>query len=101
MEGNRLTAFERIDKPTLRPLPIAKYEYSEWKEAKAGFNYHVEYEGFFYSVPYSYAGSPCSIRTTSRTIEIYIGSQRVAAQKRNYNTFIGTKHTRNIYRITT
>lgn len=87
MEGNRLTAFERIDKPCLQPLPAAKYEYSEWKETKVQFNYHVEYGGFFYSVPYSYIGKHCSVRATSRIIEIYVGTGRIAAHSRNYNTF--------------
>jgi transposase len=87
MEGNRRIAFDKIDKPSLRPLPPEKYEYSDWIEAKIGFNYHVEYEGFFYSTHYSYAGSSCSVRATSRTIEVYIGSERIAAYQRNYNTF--------------
>ena len=85
--GNRMTAFEKIDKPCLQPLPATKYEYSDWKETKVQFNYHVEYEGFFYSVHYSYVNSPCSVRATSKTIEIYIGNERVAAYPRNYNTF--------------
>jgi transposase len=87
MEGNRLAAFERIDKPCLQPLPSTKYEYSEWKETKVQFNYHVEYDGFFYSVHYSYINKRCSVRATSRTIEIYIGTERIAAYPRNYNTF--------------
>jgi transposase len=87
MEGNRLTAFEKIDKPCLQPLPATKYEYSTWKETKIQFNYHVEFEGFFYSAHYSYVGRPCSVRATSKTIEIYIGSERIAAYPRNYNTF--------------
>ncbi len=87
MEGNRLSAFEMIDKPALQPLPATKYEYSEWKEAKVQFNYHVEFEGFFYSVHHSYINSPCSIRATTRTVEIYIGSERVSAYQRNYNKF--------------
>ncbi|MDP4095121.1 MAG: IS21 family transposase [Bacillota bacterium] len=87
MEGNRLTAFKSIDKPCLQPLPVNKYEYSEWKETKVQFNYHVDYDGFFYSVHFSHINKPCSIRATARTIEIYIGSERVAAYPRNYNTF--------------
>jgi hypothetical protein len=54
---------------------------------KYAFNYHVEYSGFFYSTHYSYAGSMCSVRATSKTIEIYIGNERIAAHPRNYNTF--------------
>ncbi len=87
IEGNRLTAFENIDKPALRPLPAVRYEYSEWKETRVPSNYHVDYDGFFYSVPYSHINQPCSVRATSTTIEIYIDSQRVAAYSRNYNLF--------------
>jgi transposase len=87
LEGNRLSAFEKIDKPFLQPLPTTKYEYSEWKETKVQFNYHVDFDGFFYSVHYSHINSKCSVRATSKTIEIYIGSQRIAAYPRNYNTF--------------
>ena len=82
-----MSAFEQIDKPCLQPLPATQYEYSEWKETKVQFNYHVDYEGFFYSVHFSYINKPCSIRATTRTIEIYISSERVAAYPRNYNTF--------------
>lgn len=87
LEGNRMSAFEKIDRPALQPLPATKYEYSEWKETKVQFNYHVEFEGFFYSVHHSHINSPCSVRATSKTIEIYIGTERIAAYPRNYNTF--------------
>lgn len=87
LEGNRLTAFEKIDRPCLQPLPTTRYEYSEWKETKVQFNYHVDYDSFFYSVHFTYVNRPCSVRATSKTIEIYIGSERVAAYPRNYNTF--------------
>ncbi len=86
MNGNRASAFEKIDKPVLQPLPSTRYEYSEWKETKVQFNYHVEFEGFFYSVHHSYINIPCSVRATTRTIEIFIGSERIAAYQRNYNT---------------
>lgn len=87
MEGNRLIAFETIDKPFLQPLPATRYEYAQWKETKVQFNYHVDYDGFFYSVHYTRVNSPCSIRATSKTIEVYIGSERVAVHLRNYNPY--------------
>jgi transposase len=87
MPGNRQTAFEQIDKSCLQPLPASRYEYAEWKETKVQFNYHVDYAGFFYSVHYSYINQPCSVRATARSIEIYIGNERIAAYPRNYNTF--------------
>lgn len=87
MEGCRLTAFEKIDKPALQPLPQRKYEHCEWKETKVQFNYHVEYQGFFYSVHYFYVSQLCSVRATSKIIEIFIGHERAAAFPRNHNTF--------------
>lgn len=85
MEGNRLSAFEKIDRPALMPLPGDRYEFCEWKEARIGFNYHVECDGFYYSTHYDYAGSPCSIRATEAAIEVYVDSERIAVHKRNYN----------------
>ena len=87
IKGNRRSAFEKIDKPYLKPLPAERYEYAEWKEARIGFNYHVEYDGFFYSTPYSYAGRICSVRATARTIEIFVDNERIAAHIRNYDTY--------------
>jgi transposase len=87
MEGNRQSAFEKIDKPFLQPLPATKYEYAQWKETKVQFNYHVDFDGFFYSVHYSLVNSPCSVRATSKTVEVYISSERVAAHRRNYNPY--------------
>jgi len=87
MEGNRLTAFEKIDRPFLQPLPATNYEFADWKETKIQFNYHVDYAGFFYSVHFSYVAKSCSIRATTKTIEIYIASERVAAYPRNYNPY--------------
>jgi len=87
MEGNRKSAFEKIDKPALGPLPLARYEYCDWKAARIGFNYHVDYDGFYYSTDESYRGNPCFIRATKYTIEVFVDSIRVAAHKRNYNKF--------------
>jgi transposase len=85
MEGNRATAFEKIDKPALMPLPAQRYEYCDWKNTRVAYNYHVEYEKFYYSVPYDYAGSPCFVRATKDVIEVFADNVRIAAHRRNYN----------------
>ena len=46
----------------------------------------MDYDNFFYSVHYSYVNRPCQIRATSKTIEVYVGHERVAAYPINYNT---------------
>jgi transposase len=83
MEGNRLTAFEKIDKPALKPLPASRYEYADWQEARIASNYHVEYQGSFYSVPYSYAGDMARVRATASMIEVFVDSVRIATHKKN------------------
>ena len=69
LSGCRRTAFEHIDKPMLRLLPRAQYELAQFKECRIGINYHVESEGFFYSVPHEYRGAECSVRATLDTLE--------------------------------
>lgn len=85
MEGNRATAFLKIDKPALALLPRQRYEYCDWRQARIGFNYHVEYQKFYYSTHYSYAGSPCYLRATKDTIEVFVDNERIAVHRRNYN----------------
>jgi hypothetical protein len=50
--GSRETVFTAIDRPALCPLPMEPYEYSRYVTRKAPDNYHVEHEGFYYSVPH-------------------------------------------------
>lgn len=87
IEGNRLTAFETIDKPALMPLPKTRYEYADWKNAKVGFNYHVEYDGYFYSVPFVHIGKIARIRATVSVIEVFVDGVRIAAHPRNFNPY--------------
>jgi len=85
MEGCRRSAFEEIDKPALRPLPATRYELAMYASAKIGINYHVEHDGFFYSVPHENRGRECSVRATKNTIEVFVAGERVCAHARNYD----------------
>jgi len=38
LEGYRRSAFERIDRPALRPLPPTRYELSRWKKARVNID---------------------------------------------------------------
>jgi hypothetical protein len=87
LEGSRLTAFEAIDRLALKPLPATRYEYADWTDAKVAFNYDVEYQGFFYSVPYSNLGKISRVRATASIIELFVDGVRIAAHRRNFNTF--------------
>ena len=39
----------------MRPLPLTRYEFAEWKVVRVGIDYHVEVAGHYYSVPYRFA----------------------------------------------
>ena len=80
--------FDTVERPALAALP-EDYEFAEWRLARTGVDYHVEYDGFFYSVPYGLIREQVDLRATSRTIEVFHRGQRVAAHQRRYG---GRRH---------
>jgi len=80
--------FETVERPALAALP-EDYEFAEWRLARAGVDYHVEYDGYFYSVPHGLIREQVDLRATSRTIEVFHRGQRVAAHQRRYG---GRRH---------
>jgi hypothetical protein len=40
--ASRRALFEALDQPALKPLPTEPYVYAEWKQCRAGLDYHVE-----------------------------------------------------------
>ena len=85
-EGTRRSVFEQEDKPMLRPLPEQRYEIADVLSKKLGDNYHLEYNGFYYSVPYTLLGEQLIIRATDLSIEILKAAdhKRVAVHRRHY-----------------
>jgi len=84
LDGCRRSAFESIDRPAMKPLPQARYELAEWKDAKVGIDYHVDYEERLYSVPHALIGAEVEVRATATTVEILHGNERVASHRRSY-----------------
>jgi transposase len=80
---SRRDLFESIDHPALRPLPLASYEYAEWKQVKPGIDYHVEFDGRFYSVPHALVGQVLELRSTATSIEVLHRGHRVAVHPRH------------------
>jgi transposase len=82
---SRKELFEKTEKLFLRPLPPSPYEYAVFKTVKVNFDYHVQYEGFYYSVPFEYARQQVEIRATTGTIEVLSGGDRIACHLRSYD----------------
>ena len=80
---SRRALFEDIERCTLKPLPVEPYVYAEWKQCKVSFDYHVEVERHYYSVPHTLLRESVWVRIAARTIEVFHRGQRVAAHLRS------------------
>jgi transposase len=82
LPGSRRTLFEQLDRPVLKALPAAPYEYAEWRHAKVGIDYHIEVDKRCYSVPHRLVGARVDVRLGASTVEVLHQGQRVAAHPR-------------------
>jgi transposase len=86
IDGSRLSLFEALDRPALRPLPKNRYEFATWRNAKVNIDYHIELRAdrHYYSVPYRLVGEVVEIRVSTRTVEVFHRHRRVASHVRSY-----------------
>jgi transposase len=82
--GSRHSMFLETELHELKKLPVKRYEYAQFKQAKAGFDYHVALDkNQHYSIPYQFAGQIVLIRSTLRIIEVFFNGERIACHLRN------------------
>lgn len=85
LEGCRRSAFESIDRPAMKPLPVVRYELAEWKlGVSVNIDYHFEYDDRIYSVPCALNGQKVDVRATRGGVEAFHADQRVASHVRSY-----------------
>jgi hypothetical protein len=80
--ASRRQLFAQLDKPALKPLPVAPYVYAEWKKCRAGLDYHIAIDKHYYSVPHQLVRKELWARITARTVEVFHVGQRVASHVR-------------------
>jgi transposase len=83
VEGTRRSLFELLDAPAMRALPAERYQYGDWATARVNIDYHVVFEGHFYSVPYRLVQEQVELRASAATIEIFHKGSRVASHARS------------------
>ena len=83
LPGTRLSQFEILDRPAMRPLPATRYEYADWARVRVQINYHVQVDGHFYSVPYTLVGEELDARYTATIMECLYRGNRVASHVRS------------------
>jgi hypothetical protein len=81
---SRKELFLSIEKAALKPLPMERYEYAQFKKATVNIDYHVDVEGHYYSVPYQMAKKMVEVKYTHSTVEVIYKGKRVTTHKRSY-----------------
>jgi transposase len=68
---SRLDLFNELDKPYLRPLPLLRYQYREYKKVRVSQDYHINLNNHYYSVPFNLINQEVDVWFTSGLVECY------------------------------
>jgi transposase len=80
-DGSRASVFAE-ERAFLLPLPVRAFENSKWKIATVQYDYHIEVDKQYYSVPYEYLKHQVNVRITRNIIEIFFEGNRIASHVR-------------------
>jgi transposase len=80
--ASRRSLFEEIERSALKSLPTTDYAFGQWKQCRAGIDYHVEIERHYYSVPYTLVRQELWARYTASTVEVFQRGKRIAVHRR-------------------
>jgi transposase len=80
---SRQQLFTELDQPALRPLPDRPYEFASWKNAKVNLDYHIVFEGHYYSVPHTLVRQEIRVRASETMVQIFHHGQPVALHPRS------------------
>ena len=86
---SRKLQFEEIEKETLAPLPVLRYQFKKQFHARVIKNGHVNLgpDKHYYSVPYRFIGKRVKLLYSRNTVEIYSNYERIALHKRSKNPY--------------
>ena len=81
-DGSRASLFHTLEKSALAPLPSERFDLSQWSRATVNIDYHIAFDGNFYSVPYTLVQQVVEVRSTLTTVEIFHQGHRIASHLR-------------------
>jgi transposase len=86
---SRRQQFEEVERATLQPLPVYRYEFRQQSMVTVMKNGHVclGADKHYYSVPYRYIGKKVKILFTSLLVEIFYNYERIASYQREYRKY--------------
>jgi transposase len=76
--------FEASERSALQPLPTYRWEFAVDNLRKVNFDYHVQLENHFYSVPYGLIDESVVVRATAGVVDVYFHNKHVASHARSY-----------------
>ena len=62
-----------------------RYELAERKTRRVNIDYHVDYDGRYYSVPFERVHAEVEVRATATIIEVFLAGERVASHRRSFD----------------
>ncbi|MFY2561196.1 Mu transposase domain-containing protein [Corallococcus terminator] len=65
-------------------MPARPYEYAEWARPRVRDDYHVEFDGHCYSVPYQLVDHQVDVRATASAVVMMHGGRRVTSHMRSF-----------------
>ena len=85
----RMYAFETYDKPRMHPLPHGNFKVCDYRYfLSIPDNYHLEYDGHYYSVLYTHHGKSAILKATMTEIRICDENNRLlCTHPRSYKEF--------------
>jgi transposase len=81
-DGSRASLFHSLEKPALASLPAERFDMSQWSRATVNIDYHIAFDGNFYSVPYALVQQVVEVRSTPTTVEIFHKGKRITSHLR-------------------
>ena len=80
--------FEKYDKEVMRPLPHDAFSLYTYIVKTVPSNYHLEYDGHYYSVPYKLYGQEVTLKVSFKDIKICDSMNRlICTHERSYKPF--------------
>jgi len=81
---SRRALFDELDRPALAPLRGDRFVHGDWSYATVDYDYHVCVDGHDYSVPHTHVGEYVESRRSATTVEIFLGTERIASHVRSF-----------------
>jgi transposase len=80
--ASRRSLFEETERSALKSLPTTEHVFAQWKQCRAGIDYHIEIDKHYYSVPYTLVRQELWASYTASTVEVFHRGKRVAVHRR-------------------